>query len=95
MQALRHFPILGIRTNIPFLIRILESDAFRRGEVHTGFLDGEGAALASAEAEAPPEFLRAVIDMTDQQHAARNSGGSLTSAASDPWNGLAGSWSVR
>ena len=95
VQALRRFPILGIRTNVPFLIRVLESDAFRRGTVHTGFLDGEGAALASAEAEAPPEFLRAVIDVADQEQAARNRGGSPTSAASDPWSGVAGSWSVR
>ncbi|MEQ1907792.1 MAG: biotin carboxylase N-terminal domain-containing protein [Vicinamibacterales bacterium] len=94
VQALRRFPILGIRTNVPFLIRILESDTFRRGAVHTGWLDGEGAALATAAAEAPPEFLRAVIDMADHQQVTRNSGGAPTSTASDPWNGLAG-WSVR
>ena len=29
--------MLGIRTNIPFLIRLLDHAAFRRGEVHTRF----------------------------------------------------------
>jgi acetyl/propionyl-CoA carboxylase alpha subunit len=36
---LRHYPVLGIRTNIPFLIRVLSHEAFRAGEVHTGFIE--------------------------------------------------------
>ena len=32
-------PILGIRTNIPFLLRILEHPRFRSGTIDTGFLD--------------------------------------------------------
>src|SRR5207253_2678606 len=52
--ALRGFPILGIRTNIPFLLRIIEHPRFRAGEVDTGFLDGEGAGLAEgANGELP------------------------------------------
>ena len=35
--ALRSYPILGVTTNIPFLIRILESAAFREG--HLGVMD--------------------------------------------------------
>ena len=35
-------------TNIPFLLRILEHPRFRAGDVDTGFLDREGATLASA-----------------------------------------------
>ena len=33
------FPILGIRTNIPFLHPLLEHPGVRRGAVHTGFID--------------------------------------------------------
>ena len=93
VQALRRFPILGIRTNVPFLVRVLESDAFRQGAIHTGFLDGEGAGLADAESDAPPECLRAVIDFVDQQQVSHNSG-TLDAAAWDPWIGLAG-WNGR
>ncbi len=44
--ALREFEIAGIKTNRMFLIRILESEAFREGTVDTAFLDRECAAIA-------------------------------------------------
>nr|MBA3888450.1 3-methylcrotonyl-CoA carboxylase [Acidobacteriota bacterium] len=37
--ALQSYPVLGIRTNIPFLIRILEHQAFTDSRVHTTFVD--------------------------------------------------------
>jgi len=61
IAALRDFPILGIRTNIPFLLRILDHQRFRAGEVDTGFLDGEGAALADALDIDMPGFVRAAL----------------------------------
>jgi 3-methylcrotonyl-CoA carboxylase alpha subunit len=45
--ALREFTIAGIRTNLPFLVRLLELPAFREGAIDTAFLDREGAALAA------------------------------------------------
>src|SRR5262249_14369012 len=39
ITALREYPILGVRTNTSFLIRILEHPVFQEGCVHTGFLD--------------------------------------------------------
>jgi 3-methylcrotonyl-CoA carboxylase alpha subunit len=46
--ALREFHIEGVRTNVPFLIRILELPAFRDGKIDTGFLDREGGAIAQS-----------------------------------------------
>jgi acetyl-CoA carboxylase biotin carboxylase subunit len=37
--ALRAYPVLGIHSNVPFLLRLLELEAFRAGQVHTGFLE--------------------------------------------------------
>jgi acetyl-CoA carboxylase biotin carboxylase subunit len=37
--ALRDFPVLGVRTNIPFLIAILGHPAFAAGDIDTGFID--------------------------------------------------------
>jgi len=51
--ALREFEIAGIRTNRSFLLRILESAAFRDGAIDTAFLDREGAAIAAAIADKP------------------------------------------
>ncbi|MGE3275748.1 MAG: acetyl/propionyl/methylcrotonyl-CoA carboxylase subunit alpha [Vicinamibacterales bacterium] len=51
--ALRDYPVLGIRTNIPFLLAILGHEAFRDAAIHTGFLDQEGAGIRRAAAEVP------------------------------------------
>jgi 3-methylcrotonyl-CoA carboxylase alpha subunit len=45
--ALREFVIGGVRTNLPFLIALLELPAFRAGAIDTAFLDREAAALAA------------------------------------------------
>jgi 3-methylcrotonyl-CoA carboxylase alpha subunit len=58
--ALRALQIQGVRTNVPFLVRVLELPEFRGGQIDTGFLDREGARLAAnispvaiAEPQAP------------------------------------------
>jgi 3-methylcrotonyl-CoA carboxylase alpha subunit len=90
--ALREYPILGIRTNIPFLLRILAHPRFRAGTVDTGFLDGEGAALADGGDETPPAFLQAAIDLHRQTTAGdRSSAGGAPSTSADPWRTL-GAW---
>ncbi len=59
--ALREFPILGVRTNIPYLLRILDHPRFRAGEIDTRFLDTEGASLAfAAPSELPPAVREAM-----------------------------------
>jgi len=59
--ALRDFPILGVQTNIPFLLRILDHPRFRSGDLDTGFLDSEGSALAEAAAQAIPDVVRSAL----------------------------------
>jgi len=39
LRALRTYVILGIRTTIPFLIDVLSSPEFVKGNTHTGFID--------------------------------------------------------
>lgn len=87
VQALRAFPVLGIRTNIPFLIRVLEHEAFRAGRIDTGFLDAEGASLcADPEGELPPHVLAAV----EAANAGPSVRPSSRSADWDPWGQLRG-----
>jgi acetyl/propionyl-CoA carboxylase alpha subunit len=83
--ALRAYPILGIRTNIPFLLRILDHPQFRTGPIDTGFLDRESAALAPDTSDDIPAFVRAAM----AAHAARGVGGPA-GADLDPWTSLAG-----
>jgi acetyl/propionyl-CoA carboxylase alpha subunit len=59
--ALRDFPILGVQTNIAFLLRILEHPRFRSGDIDTGFLDSDGASLAELAAPGMPDAVREAI----------------------------------
>src|SRR5690606_7630797 len=43
-DALSRATVEGIKTNIPFLIRVLDSGAFREGRVHTGMIAELGKA---------------------------------------------------
>ncbi len=92
LAALRAFPILGIHTNLPFLIRVLESDAFRAGQMHTGYLDAEGAVLAAEPDEPPPAFLRAALDAAGNNHVPHPGGASAPPW--DPWT-LVRDWGVQ
>ena len=63
LAALREFAVLGIRTNIPFLLQLLEHEQFIAATLDTGFLDREGAALAaSSVTELPAAALAAVAE---------------------------------
>jgi acetyl/propionyl-CoA carboxylase alpha subunit len=83
MCALREFPILGVQTNIEFLLRILDHPRFRAGDVDTGFLDAEGAALAAPGPVEIPNAVQTAI-------AAHESESPLETQPSrpDPWQSL-------
>ncbi|MGC4083012.1 MAG: biotin carboxylase N-terminal domain-containing protein [Vicinamibacterales bacterium] len=91
LTALRQFPVLGIRTNIAFVIRVLESDAFRSGVVHTRYLDDEGASLTMPPAIEPPAFVSNVLAAAALDTA---NAGTMTTAGWDPWERIRG-WSLQ
>lgn len=85
LDALQAFPILGIDTNIPFLIGILDHPAFREGRVDTGFLDREGAALAQRTVETVlPDIVRAAF-AAHGSHDASVASSSSPRRDWDPW----------
>jgi acetyl/propionyl-CoA carboxylase alpha subunit len=88
--ALRDFPILGVHTNLPFLLDVLAHPAFVAGTIDTSFLDVHGVDEARHHGEVPP-CVQAAMTM------ARSEGGQATAGVSagvriewDPWNGLQG-----
>src|SRR5262245_35329047 len=83
-SALRAFPILGVRTNVPYLLRILAHDAFSSATIDTGFLDREGATLVSVDDEEVPAHVRAVAAADDDTRHAR-AGDRETQGRWDPW----------
>jgi len=84
--ALRRFPILGVRTNVHFLINVLQHPAFKAGDVHTGFVDAHLAALLSVPP--PSEAVRAVAALARRRPAAADRSGAVRAA--EPWSDLQG-----
>lgn len=87
IEALRSYPILGVRTNVPFLIALLEHPAFISGDIDTGFVDAERSALvAHLGGDPPPEALAVAA------HAGAFVPPDATgsSAGLDPWDALGG-----
>ena len=52
LTALGEFRIEGIVTNIDFLRRVIDHDAFRAGNTHTGFVDEHRSELMGARSPA-------------------------------------------
>ncbi len=91
VTALRDYAVLGIRTNIPFLLWLLEHPRFVAAEVDTRFLDGQLDAIRAALTadHAPPEVLAAAV----HEEAAGGSGATAAARAAitpDPWTSIAG-----
>ena len=60
-EALAHYVILGVRTNLDHLQDVISHEAFRAGELTTAFLDEHFADWPGADAPGPgPEVLAAV-----------------------------------
>ena len=86
VAALRAFPILGVRTNVAFLINVLQHPLFRTGEVHTGFVDDHLAALL--ESPPPSDLVAAAAAFAQAQRPAATA--ATAQRPSDPWTTLTG-----
>ncbi len=85
VAALQRFPVLGVRTNVPFLINVLRHQAFESGATHTGFVEEHlDDLLAPPEAT---ETIRAAAAFVRRQPAVASR---LASAAPDPWQTIDG-----
>ncbi|HXG90285.1 MAG TPA: biotin carboxylase N-terminal domain-containing protein [Vicinamibacterales bacterium] len=94
VAALRQYVVLGIRTNIPFLLAILQHPRFVAGEIDTSFLDAEGQALREtigSEDMPMAGFAAAAAHLDDQR---RDRGAPPAPAAADPFDTI-GTWGVR
>jgi 3-methylcrotonyl-CoA carboxylase alpha subunit len=87
VEALRNYPILGVRTNVAFLIALLEHPRFITGEIDTGFVDRERATLLASSAGDPPaEAVAVAMEATGVP----GIGNASPSTAPDPWTALGG-----
>ena len=82
-QALAHFPILGIRTNVPLLMRLLAHERFVAGDLDTHFLQTEVAALVPPD-DTPSADAHAVAALVRRG----GHGAAAVDTAADPWTSL-------
>ncbi len=80
IAALHAFPVLGIRTNIPFLGRVLDHPDFRAGHLHTGFIEQHLDRLLAAR-DVPDEAVAAAAAI----RAAAPAPDDAASSTVDPW----------
>ncbi len=90
IDALRRFPILGVPTNIAFLLKVLSHPRFQSGQIDTGFLDAEEAALTTPESAELPEIVRAAFSAHENQSTPALTGTPVETGRHDPWNDLKG-----
>ncbi len=98
VEALRNYPILGIRTNVSFLIEVLEHPRFIAGDIDVRFLDTEGAALRArlGDMTIPPEVadIAAAARLRSSSYGQAGPGANLSAdarrAETDPWATLRG-----
>ncbi len=86
--ALASFPILGVRTNIPYLLAVVEDGSFARGEIDTTWLDRETTRLVtSLTAEQPsPAAVAAAAQALERSP----DGVRTKDHRTDPWTTLNG-----
>jgi acetyl-CoA/propionyl-CoA carboxylase biotin carboxyl carrier protein len=88
LEALRAFPVLGIRTNAAMLRQILEHPRFAAGDLDTGFLDTERAALLQALDRPVPPEVEALAAAARDTRSASTAHGQTTRADIDPWTAM-------
>jgi 3-methylcrotonyl-CoA carboxylase alpha subunit len=87
LAALRRYAVLGIPTNIPFLLRLVGHPAFRAGAVDTGFVDRHLGELLAPPPERLLQLAAAAAAASGATPGRRPDGGSRP-APSDPWADL-------
>jgi acetyl-CoA carboxylase biotin carboxylase subunit len=94
ITALRGYAILGIKTNIPFLLQILQHPDFINASIDTGFLDRESAALTRATEGELPAAARAALELhrtrPHQSFGTLGTSRTLGTSGTDPFDSLRG-----
>ncbi|MCK6456635.1 MAG: acetyl-CoA carboxylase biotin carboxylase subunit [Phycisphaerae bacterium] len=88
--ALRHFVVLGVRTNIEYLQHILAHPEFVAGRIHTHFLDEHPISIASADVSREALAVAAWASRGDGGLHLAGSGDGESDEAVSPWRSTRG-----
>ena len=87
VHALREYVVLGLKTNLAFLLAVVTHSAFQAGEVSTEFVD---EAFTSWHTPDPPPEVLAVAATVLAQQAPSGASASRAPGDLDPWGRLRG-----
>ncbi len=68
-RSLQEFPILGIATNVPFLLSLVRHPEVRASRIDTRFIERHVSGLTQKPTDLPPEVAAAFV--TAREHAER------------------------
>ena len=92
-QALRDFVVLGLRTNAPYLLRVLAHDDVRAGRMHTGWLAEHHERLIAPDAtliDAAALVAARHRQLPREQQRGATGGPTSDSTIGSPWETLGG-----
>ena len=82
--ALQGFAVLGVPTNLPYLLRILGHARYRRGELDTTFLEDEAASLLAVDT--PLDLPGPVAAALELHRRTKTPTVGTTTSGSNPWD---------
>ncbi len=68
IAALKEYVVLGVKTNIGFLIRVMANEEFQKGAIDTGFIERNSEILKPASIDIEPALVAAAIAMRDASY---------------------------
>ena len=63
ISALREYIVLGVKTNIGFLLRVMSDNEFRQGQIDTGFIERHPELLNPGEVQTETALIAAALAM--------------------------------
>jgi len=90
IQALENYVILGVKTPVPFLIDVLKSEAFAKGDTYTDFIDTYFCGWKPDRREADAACAAFIIDELTRTVKPKPAAG-MESTELSPWQTL-GAW---
>ena len=92
--ALEQYTILGIKTNLGYLKRIMDNQGFRDGNYHTHFIEENAGKLVMSDEHLPAALIGAALVMTLKERAGKDAAvGAGVRYSTTPWQEL-GSWEI-
>ncbi len=84
-RALREFYVGGVRTGVPYALRVLKDASFRKGEFDTHYLERFKPSLANPESEEAAAIVSAVHRHLRRRRRSLKIGGGKEGSGVSPW----------